>query len=442
MSRVLLIDDDADLRDALAQTLELEGFAVMARADGAAGLAALEGAASRGRAAIDCVVCDIRMPGPDGMAVLERARALDADLPVILVTGHGDVPLAVEAMRAGAYDFIEKPLSTARLVATLTRALEHRRLLAENRRLRDDVPVPLVGLSAVTRDLARTFATLREARAGALIVGPDGAGQNQLAEELARPFRDEKRPVRRVNCANLASSLAADLAGEEVFGAHGVWERAAGGLLALENASALPGAVQATLAERCETGEGHADAPALVLTTPNARALDASLLESFAARRLDLVPLARRREDVVPLFAALAARAAARFRRPVPDLPAGFAGWAGRAELAGDVAELQAQAERFVLGLWSPARDGAGEGGARLAERVGAHEKLVIESELARHGGRIRPTYEALGLSRKGLYDKMRRHGIRTQRGSSSDRSPEGPSDRSPDRSPGDPHDG
>ena len=398
-NRVLLVDDDADLRDALAQTLSLEGFDVGAHGDGASALAAAE----RGDAS--AVVCDIRMPGLDGMAVLERLRALDADLPVILVTGHGDVPLAVEAMRAGAYDFIEKPLSTARLVATLTRALEHRRLVGENRALRAEVPVPLFGPSALARDLARTFARLAEARAGALVVGPGGAGQNRLVEELARPFRDEGAPVRRVNCSN----LAADLAEAELFGANGVWARAAGGMLALENVSVLPPPVQARLVEACETHA--ADAPAVVLTTLNPQAMDAHLLDLFAARRLDLVPLAQRREDVGPMFAALAARAAARFRRPVPDLPPRFADWAGAVRLEGNVAELQALAERFVLGLWSMG-GGGGPAEARLAERVGAHEKLLIEAELARHGGRVRPTYEALGLSRKGLYDKMRRHGI------------------------------
>ena len=400
MTRILLVDDDDDLRDALAQTLSLEGFEVDAHRDGASALAVLE------RGNVASVVCDIRMPGLDGMSVLARALALDADLPVVLVTGHGDVPLAVEAMRAGAYDFIEKPLSTARLVATLTRAVEHRRLLGENRRLRADVPVPLVGTSGAARDLARTFAALRDARAGALVAGPQGAGHNRLVEELAEPFRGDGLPVRRVNCSN----LSADLAEEELFGAGGVWARASQGLLALENVSVLPPRVQAHLVAACEAG-----GPATVLTTVNPKGLDVALVEHFAARRLDLVPLSRRREDVALMFAALAERAARRFRRSVPNLPEGFAAWAAAVSLEGNVAELQALAERFVLGLWAPGA-GASASGARLADRVGLHEKLLIEAELARNNGRIRPTYEALGLSRKGFYDKMRKHGIRAER--------------------------
>ena len=410
--RVLLVDDDADLRDALAQTLSLEGFHVQPHRDGAAALAALER-----DAAIDCLVCDIRMPGLDGMAVLARVRHRDADLPVVLVTGHGDVPLAVKAMRAGAYDFIEKPLSTARLVATLTRAVEHRRLLGENRRLRADVPLPLVGTSTTAHELARAFAALREARAGALLVGPQGAGHNRLVEELAQPFRDDGLPVRRVNCSNLAP----DLAGEEVFGASGVWARAGRGMLVLENVTVLSRAVQGRLVTACEETTGVAHGPAVVLSTVNPAGLDPDLAEHFGARRLLLVPLSQRREDVATMFAALAGRAARRFRRPVPTLPTGFARWAAEVDLEGNVAQLQAMAEKFVLGLWSPnatsgTEGGAGGGAPRLADRVGQHEKLLIESELARHGGRIRPTYEALGLSRKGLYDKMRRHGIRAER--------------------------
>ena len=144
---VHLVDDDDDLRDALAQGLELEGLPVRVHCDGASLLSQIR------HDAYAVAVSDIRMPGVDGLDLLRQALAIDPTLPVILITGHGDVQMAVDAMRIGAYDFIEKPFPVSRLYTVVERALEKRRLVLENRILRstldggDEMALRLVGRS-------------------------------------------------------------------------------------------------------------------------------------------------------------------------------------------------------------------------------------------------------------------------------------------------------
>jgi two-component system, NtrC family, C4-dicarboxylate transport response regulator DctD len=136
------------------------------------------------------VISDIRMPGMDGMTLLQRLTLSDRDLPVILITGHAEVSLAVKAMRSGAYDFIEKPFSTQALAAVLRRALDRRALVIENRRLRaaagqrDDLEARLPGRSPAVIDLRRLIRTLGPSEADALITGPTGAGKEVVAQAM------------------------------------------------------------------------------------------------------------------------------------------------------------------------------------------------------------------------------------------------------------------
>ena len=158
--QVLLIDDDAHLRQALSQTLDLAGFKVLSLGN-AQGLAARIPAGWPG-----VVVSDIRMPGIDGLELLQQLRERDAELPVLLITGHGDVPLAVQAMRAGAYDFLEKPFANDDLLDSVRRALELRRLVLDNRSLRmaltdrQQLASRLVGQSAAMHRLREQIGAL------------------------------------------------------------------------------------------------------------------------------------------------------------------------------------------------------------------------------------------------------------------------------------------
>ncbi len=166
------------------------------------------------------MISDIRMPGMDGMSLLERLTLSDRELPVILITGHAEVSLAVEAMRRGAYDFIEKPFATQALAAVLRRALDHRALVIENRRLRavagqrDDLVARLPGRSAAVIELRRLVRTLGPSEADALVTGPTGAGKEVVAQAMHDLSPRAGRPFVAINCA----ALPAQLIESELFG--------------------------------------------------------------------------------------------------------------------------------------------------------------------------------------------------------------------------------
>lgn len=389
---VWLVDDDGDLRPALVQSLQLAGFEVRGFSDGAKLVAALA------KAMPSLVVSDIRMPKMDGLELLESIQRIEPRLPVILMTGHADVALAVKAMQSGASDFVEKPFEMDRLCQAIGAVLsgheENEEQLA---------PLPLLGPSPIAAELRDQFSTLQRSRAGALLVGPTGSGHTHLLTHLLAPFEEESRPVITVNCANLSPEMA-EL---ELLAPDGAIARARGGALVLESLSLVPNQIRTAIFQRTS----QPDAPALFATIAASFRIDPAMNRAFDERRLEVPPLARRREDVTTLFLALARQASDRFRQPLPKIVAGMEDWLVTQSWQGNLGELQALAERFVLGSWS-LQDNAPN--ARLSDRVAAHERVLIEAELDRQDGSIKGTYEALGLSRKGLYDKMKRYGIST----------------------------
>ena len=202
-ARILLVDDDEDLRPALVQGLEIEGFAVDA-------FSRAEDALSRvTRDFYGVVVSDIRMPGIDGMAFLRQLLEIDPALPVVLITGHGEVALAVEAMRDGAYDFIEKPFPVRRLTTVVERAVEKRRLVLENRVLRErldmsgDIGSRLVGRNPAIGRLREEILALAGTDADVLVLGETGSGKEVVARALHDFGSRSKRPFRRhqLRCA-------------------------------------------------------------------------------------------------------------------------------------------------------------------------------------------------------------------------------------------------
>ena len=203
MQRVLLADDEEELRRSTAQALELSGFQVQTLAS-AEQVLELIGYSFEG-----VIVSDIRMPGMDGMTLMQRVRELDAEIPVILVTGHGDVQLAVKAMREGAYDFIEKPFTTSHLAGVLRRAQDRRNLVLENRRLRavagkrDDIETRLPGRTQVMVDLRYQIRAIGAADADTLIIGETGVGKEVVARALHDVSARANRPFIAINCASL-----------------------------------------------------------------------------------------------------------------------------------------------------------------------------------------------------------------------------------------------
>ena len=433
-----LVDDDDDLRHALAQGLELEGLSVSVYDSAESVLDHI------GRDGYGVMVTDIRMPGDDGMTLLKKVLAIDATYPVILITGHGDIQLAVEAMRGGAYDFIEKPFPVSRLSTVIERALEKRRLVLENRSLRNeldqrhDLTQRLVGRSAQIVRLRGQIAAVADADADVLIVGETGAGKEVVARALHDYGPRAKGNFVAINCA----ALPADIFESELFGHEpgaftgaqkqriGKLEHAHGGTIFLDEIESMPLDLQAKLLRAIEqrTIERLGSNRIIPLDVRFVAATKFDLeregakgtFRSDLYYRLNVItltipPLRERKDDIPLLFFHLARDARARYRREIPEIDHHLESELIAHDWPGNVRELRNYAERFVLGMWhgfdAEAPRGAGQD-PTLSERVAAFEKAAIEAELARHGGALKPVYEALGISRKGLYDKIKRLGI------------------------------
>ncbi len=433
MQTVLLIDDDAQMRRSTEQALDLAGLPVRAFASAEEALA-LAGPGLNG-----VVLSDIRMPGMDGMTLLQRLAEVDRDLPVILITGHAEVSLAVEAMRRGAYDFLEKPFAAQDLVAVLRRALELRALVVENRRLRavagqrDDIEARLPGRSAAMTDLRRLLRSIGPSEADTLITGPTGVGKEVVARAMHDLSPRAGKPFIAINCAALPEALIeSELFGHEAGafpGAlrprYGRFEHARGGTILLDEIGSMPLELQAkllrVLQERVITRLGSNDPVALDVRFIATSKVDlagevaagrfrADLFYRLSVAILRVPPVSARREDVPTLFLQLTREAAARHgvedRVPSPELLADLAG----RDWPGNVRELRNAADRFVLALdWM---ESDGEESPRLADRVAGFERNVIAGAIAAHGGRLRRVYESLGISRKTLYEKMLKHGL------------------------------
>lgn len=436
---IVLIDDDSDLRHALVQGLELDGYAVadFPRADGALSMIT--------RAFSGIAVCDIRLPDIDGMTFLAKALEIDPALPVILITGHGDVPLAVQAMRNGAYDFLEKPFTPGKLAEVSARALEKRRLVLENRALRenltggDGVDEVLIGNSPAMVRLRAEVRAIAETDADVLVVGETGSGKEVVSRAIHRLGARAGQPFVAINCG----ALPAEIVESELFGHEkgaftgassqriGKLEHADGGTILLDEIESMPLDLQVKLLRALETKQIERLGSNRVIKT-DVRFIAASKAdlkaESEAGRfradlfyRLNVVsisipPLLNHAEDIPDLFFQLAREARARYRREIPEITVDLLERLKAHDWPGNVRELRNVADRFVIGLgtdFGQQRQAAVNGGGPpLRERMESFEKAVIETALDRHDGRLKPVYEELGISRKSLYEKMRRHGL------------------------------
>ncbi len=434
---LLLIDDEEEIRRSTAQTLQLAGFDVR---EFAAAEPALDYITPGFKSV---VISDIRMPGMDGMTLLAKVREIDADVPVILVTGHGDVQLAVRAMREGAYDFIEKPFNGQHLADVALRAVDWRSLVLENRLLRaaagqrDDVEARLLGRSPAMIDLRYRLRAVAATDADVLIIGDTGVGKEVAARAIHDLSGRSLKPFVAINCAALPANLIeSELFGHEagafpgaIRARYGKFEHARGGTVLLDEIGSMPSDLQAKLIrviqDRMIVRLGSNEPIPLdvrFIATSKVELEDEAIAGRFRADllyRLNVVTLripslSARREDVPMLFLQLAREAAGRYRRDMVDIPQPVLAEIARRDWPGNVRELRNAADRYVLGLGidglEPLPDGAN--GLRLAERVARFEKAVIADALRANGGSLKAVYETLGISRKTLYEKMQRHDI------------------------------
>jgi two-component system C4-dicarboxylate transport response regulator DctD len=434
LNSVIVVDDEAPIREAVEQWLSLSGFDVQVYSRAEDCLAQLP------EHFPGVIMSDVRMPGINGMELLSRIQASDADLPVILLTGHGDVPMAVDAMREGAYDFLEKPFSPDTLLRTLRRALEKRQLILENRRLheqadaRSRLDATLLGVSPSLQTLRRQVLDLSQMPVNVVIRGETGSGKEMVARCLHDFGPRANKPFVALNCAAIPEQLfEAELFGHEsgaFTGAQGKrigkLEYADGGTLFLDEIESMPLAQQVKLLrvlqdkklERLGSNKAiDVDLRIVAATKPDLleEARAGRFREDLAYRlnvaELRLAPLRERREDIPLLFAHFARAAAQRLGRNAPELSGAQLGQLLSHDWPGNVRELANAAERQTLGL-TTAQLVTSESGQSLAAQQEAFEAQCLRAALARHKGDIKAVLEELQLPRRTLNEKMQRHGL------------------------------
>jgi two-component system, NtrC family, C4-dicarboxylate transport response regulator DctD len=434
LNSVIVVDDEASIRSAVEQWLSLSGFSVQLFARGEDCLAQLP------RDFPGVVLSDVRMPGLSGMQLLERLRQIDPDLPVILLTGHGDVPMAVEAMRNGAYDFLEKPFTPQHLMGSLGRALEKRQLVLENRRLHEQADLKaqlensLLGMSQGLQQLRRQVLELASLPINVLIRGETGSGKERVARCLHDFGPRADKPFVALNCAAIPESLfEAELFGHEsgaFTGAQGKrigkLEYANGGTLFLDEIESMPLAQQAKLLrviqehklERLGANQSiEVDLRIIAATKPDLleEARAGRFREDLAYRlnvaELRLAPLRERREDIPLLFEHFARASAERLGRSAPAVSGAQLAQLLGHDWPGNVRELANAAERHALGLDSPNLAAVPEAHS-LAGQMEAFEAQCLRAALRQHKGEIKAVMETLHLPRRTLNEKMQRHGL------------------------------
>ncbi len=437
--QIVVIDNDEHVCKAAGQALMLAGYDVRCHNDGRE---ALEDLSLQWP---DTVVCDVKMPDVDGFDVLHHVVELDPDLPVILITGHGDVSMAVRAMREGAYDFIEKPLSSARLTDVVGRAVEKRRLVMDNRSLlaevrrKDNLESLIIGRSRTIIQLREAILNVADTDADVLVIGETGTGKELVARCLHEQSRRQQGRFIAVNCGALPEAIIEN----ELFGHEpgaftgadrvhvGKFEQASGGTLFLDEIESMPLALQVrllrVLQERSIERLGGRESIALDLRVIAASKQDLLALSEQGKFRADLYyrlnvitlhnpPLRTRMEDIPMLFTHFLHKAAKRLDRRPPELSPPLLQKLMRHRWPGNVRELQNAAERMALGLGQNCAvlgpDDEGETKQPLTAQLAAFEKCILEQELLANRGRISKTCQTLQLPRKTLYYKLKKYGI------------------------------
>ncbi|KQQ13219.1 C4-dicarboxylate ABC transporter [Methylobacterium sp. Leaf123] len=435
-NQVLFIDDDETVREALHQWLTLADYDATTFEDPDAALGRID------ERFPGILVTDMRMPRKNGFDVLEQALRRDPDLPVLLVTGHGDVAMAVEAMRHGAYDFIEKPFEPERLVGAIGRACEKRHLTLRLRRLHAVADAPgiesrLVGTSRAMETLRREVLDLAATPVNVVVNGETGSGKELVAQCLhAFSGRRDARFV-AVNCGAIPDTMVeSELFGYEAGAFTGAVKRRVGkleyahrGTLFLDEIEAMPLSGQVkilrVLQERSLERLGSNAAVPADLRTVCASKVDlraeaeagrfrADLYYRLGVAELRIPPLRERREDIPLLFEHFANRAAEAHGRAMRPLSARLVQELLDHAWPGNVRELRNAAERHAFGLerLAAAPEPGADGTQSLAARVEAFERDLIRQALQQAQGSVAEAMRLLDLPRRTLNEKMQRYGL------------------------------
>jgi two-component system response regulator AtoC len=451
MTRVLVIDDDASLRFTLEAVLSDAGFVVEACDSGESGLAGFD---ARGA---DVVLTDLAMPAMDGMQLLERLRASDPSVPVLMVTAHGSERLAVAAMKSGAFDYIPKPFDPDELVLAVRRAADWRELRLQNARLRTEAALgrAIVAESPAMKRVMDVVARVAPKDVTVLLTGESGAGKDIVATVLHAHSRRADKPLVRFN----AAAIPAELAEAELFGHTkgaftgaqsarlGYFQQAHRGTLFIDEIGELPLAIQAKVLRALQSGEVQqvggrpeiVDARLVAATNRDLAAeVKAGRFREDLFYRLNVVPirvpsLRERPEDVEPLVRTFVRRYAERYGMGGVEVEPGLIealrahGWPGNVrELENTVARLLALApdERITLALWRSLSEGPAASssltasgrdpgpGHPLRARVETFERSLIAEAFEAAAHNQSETARRLGVSRPALIEKLHKYGL------------------------------
>jgi two-component system, NtrC family, nitrogen regulation response regulator NtrX len=449
MARILVVDDEEGIRKILRQVLEYEGHEVRVAAGGG------EAIQLYGETRPDLVFMDVKMARMDGLEALDRIRENDPSACVVMISGHGTIETAVEATRRGAYDFLEKPLDTDRLLVTIRNALQQRGLVEENLRLRGEVEsrYEIVGRSFAIRALLDRVEKVAPTDARVLITGENGTGKELVAHALHRLSARADAPFVEVNCAAIPSELIeSELFGHmkgSFTGAHadraGKFEQADGGTLFLDEIGDMSLAAQAKVLRALQEGivtrvggEKAIRVDVRVIAATNKGVDDEIAAGRFREdlyHRLNVVPihvppLRDRRDDIPMLVRHFARKAIEEQRLPLREFTTGAMDRLSRLDWSGNVRELRNTVERLlILGRGGDVTDADVErlvGGVQVSDSLSAEmlgaptfaqfkeraERAYILAKLREHDWNVSETARSVEMPRSNLYKKIERYGL------------------------------
>ena len=437
-TKIAIVDDEKDMRQSISQWLALSGYDTETFASAEEALKAIDPDYP------GIVISDIKMPGMDGIQFLKKLMGNDSTLPVIMITGHGDVPMAVEAMRVGAFDFLEKPFNPDRMSELAKKASLQRRLTLDNRQLRRELSDgtqlmrKLIGTSPAMDRLREDILDLGQADGHVLIDGETGTGKTLVAHALHAVGARAGKKFVLLSCAAyeeiaLAKRLFGPMQPED--NTLPAIEEARGGTLVLEDIEALPDSLQARLLS--VLNDQGTPAETRIIAISNLQQQDKTLEDvlrpdlfyRLGALRITLPPLRQRGEDILTLFARLSDQFAEEYGCEAPTVTAQEAAQLLQAPWPGNVRQLINVAERAVL----QARRGQGTiasllmadhdemkpvmttEGKPLKEYVEAFERMLIDNTMRRHKGSIQAVMDELCLPRRTLNEKMAKYALQRQ---------------------------